>query len=110
MSKSKTSFESVDYEELDEPSDPGQEDTKRPDDFMSIIVDRMYKFDWVFLFIIALIFIIVISDAYGENVLRRFDGAIGKDDEVTTKGHMIQLGGLLAGSVVGRVLFAMAGL
>lgn len=108
-SKKKTTFETVDYEELDEPV-ADEPDMIRPDDFMSIFVDKLYNFDWVFLFIIAILFIIVLSDVYGETILRRIDGTFDKNDDITTKGHMVQLGGMLISSVIARFLFALAGI
>ena len=109
MSKSKTKFETIDYEELDEPIEEETQSDSRPDDFISILVGSLYKFDWVFLFIIAILFIIVISDVYAENVLRRFDGTFDKNDDITTKGYILQLTGLLIGAAFARITASIAG-
>lgn len=111
MSKNaKTSFEPLDYEELDvAPTNDDDDKSDRPDDFMGILVDKMYNFDWVLLILVAIIFLVVISDVYGEGVLRRIDGTFN-NDEITIKGHMMQLVGLISGSILGRALFAIVGI
>jgi hypothetical protein len=101
-----TSLQDLDYEDIitDHDDDP----TDRPDDFMTIIVDKLYGFDWILLLIIAVLFLVVISDIYAEGVLRRVDGTFN-NDEITTRGHLVQLAGLLSGSLLGRAFFAAVG-
>ncbi len=100
-------FETIDYEEIIEKD---SEKLDRPDDFMHIIVDKMYHFDWVILLAVALAFLFVISDIYNDNVVSRFAGAIGNDGNPTTYGYMIQTISLLIGTILGRILFAIGGL
>ncbi len=100
-------FETIDYEEIIEKD---SEKRDRPDDFMSIIVDKVYHFDWIILLAVALAFLFVISDIYNENVVARFNGAIGTDGNPTTYGYMIQTISLLIGTILGRILFALGGM
>ena len=100
-------FETIDYEEIASSKDSSKD---RPDDFMSVLVDRMYNFDWIILLAVALSFLFVISDIYNDNVVSRFAGAIGPDGNPTTKGYLIQTVSLLVGTILGRILFALGGL
>ena len=99
-------FDVIDYEDIDgKPKSSG-----RPDDFLGILVDKIYGFDWVILLAVALAFLFVISDIYNDTVVSRFPGAIGPDGNPTTKGYMIQTISLMIGTVLGRVLFTVGGL
>lgn len=100
-------FETIDYEEI---LDKDSVNKERPDDFMSVLVDKMYNFDWIILLAVALAFLFVISDVYNETVVARFAGAIGTDGNPTTYGYMIQTISLLIGTILGRILFAIGGL
>jgi hypothetical protein len=100
-------FETIDYEEI---LDKDSTSKERPDDFMSILVDKMYNFDWIILLAVALAFLFVISDIYNDNVVARFAGAIGSDGNPTSYGYMIQTVSLLIGTILGRIMFALGGL
>jgi hypothetical protein len=100
-------FDTIDYEEITTKEDAGSD---RPDDFMSVIVDKIYNFDWIILLAVALAFLFVISDIYNEAVVSRFKGAIGPDGNPTTYGYLIQDASLLIAAVIGRILFALGGL
>ena len=104
---SNTDFESLDYEEIED-AKPIKESNK-PDDFLSIIVDKVYAFDWIMLLAVAISFIFIISDLYNEQILNKFKGAINESQDVTTYGYMIQLCSLLIGTIVSKMLFSIAG-
>lgn len=100
-------FENVDYEEIT----TKEETTRsRPDDFMGIIVDKVYAFDWIILLAVAIAFIVVASDMYGEHVLSRFSGSLSPEGELTTYGYTLQLISLLIGTVLCRMGLALGGL
>lgn len=100
-------FETIDYEEIDTKPDATRD---RPDDFMSIIVDKVYAFDWIILLAVAISFIVVASDTYGDHVLGRFSGALTAEGELSTYGYILQLISLLIGTVLSRMGLALAGL
>ena len=95
-------FADLDYEEIDEikPSDD------RPDDFLSMMVNKVYNFDWYFLLAVAISFIIIVSDMYNEKVIHKIPGA-QRGGELTTRGYLMQLVSLLFGSVLFKVLFSV---
>lgn len=100
-------FDVIDYEEINSKEDAKRD---RPDDFLSIIVDKVYSFDWIILLAVALSFLFVISDMFNENVVSRFSGAIGTDGNPTTYGYIVQDASLLIMAVLGRIMFALGGL
>ena len=99
-------FETLDHEEIDEES---AQSTKKPDDFMSIIIDKVYEFDWIMLFCVAIAFIFIMSDLYDEHILSKVKGAMSENQEVTTYGYMVQLVSLLITVVISKILMSMAG-
>lgn len=96
-------FESVDYEELEEFTP--DEKSSRPDDFMSILTDKIYGFDWYMMLAVAIAFIFIVSDIYNDNVIHKIPGSVGDSGDLTTKGYMMQLISLLIGSLLFRILF-----
>lgn len=98
-------FETIDYEDLNEDTNSAAD--RKPDDFIGIIVDKVYGFDWIILLAIAIAYLFVVSDLYGEHILSRFNGAT-RDGEITTYGYVVQLCSLLIGTVIGRIMLGMA--
>ena len=96
-------FADIDFEDIE---DFSPESSDRPDDFMSIIVDKVYEFDWFMLLEVAIAFLVVVSNMYNERVLTQMPGAT-KNGELTTRGYMMQLVSLLVGSVMFKILFAV---
>lgn len=86
------------------------EDTKKTsnDDLMRMAVDSAYKFDWMLMFIVFIVFLVVISDVYADTVLSRVDNAL-KDGEPTVKGHLVQAAGLIVGTIISRLFIAFLG-
>jgi len=102
---STSDFEELDHEDIEE-EDPTK-DSKRPDDFMSIIIDKIYEFDWIMLFCVAIAFIFIMSDLYDEHILSKVKGAMNENQEVTTYGYMVQLISLLITTVISKMLMSM---
>ena len=94
-------FEDIGYEDEEAPS-------RRPDDFISMVVDNVYEFDWVMLFCVAISFIFIMSDIFNERVLSKIEGTITNSQEITTYGYMIQLVSLLIATVISKMMLSMA--
>ena len=81
---------------------------KKPDDLFSILVNVLYNFDWIIIVVVALAYILVMSDFYYDTVLSN-TGGLNDDNELTDRGYAVQLSGLLGGTVLGRMLFSLGG-
>lgn len=77
-----------------------------PDDFMSIIVDQIYNFDWLLLLCVAIAFIFIISDIFYENVLCKKSGSVDSNGDITNYGYMLQLVSLLITTIISRFFIA----
>lgn len=81
---------------------------KPPDDFLSIIVDKIYGFDWFMLLAVAISYLIIVSDLYQERVIQNIKNATGQSGDLTTFGYMFQLLSLLIGTIILRIMFGIA--
>lgn len=83
------------------------DDDSKPDDFMSIIVEKIYNFDWILLLCVAIAFIFVVSDIFYENVLCKKTGSVDINGDITNYGYMLQLITLLITTVASRFVIAI---
>lgn len=97
-------FADLDYEEIDDTV--SNETSSRPDDFMTIIVDQAYNFDWFMILAVAIAFLVVVSNTFNDHVIKRMPGGT-RNGELTTRGYMIQLISLLIGSILVKIFFSI---
>lgn len=76
----------IDFDEDDEP--------KKSDDFISIIMNTLSNIPYKMAFLLFLVFILIMSDIFHDYVLIQFDGAI-IEGRVSSYGHIIQGIGLV---------------
>lgn len=102
-----TSFIELDSEEINVKSDKPSSD--RPDDFLSIIVNEIYNFDWIFILAVIIAYLFVVSDTFNEYVISSFSGTHENNGELSTYGYIVQGSALIGVSILARILFAVAG-
>lgn len=82
---------------------------KKPDDFLQIFTNKIYEFDWVIIFCVAISYLLVVSDIFHDSVIYKFSGTKDGIGNLTTYGYIIQLLSLLIGTIISRAFLSMTG-
>lgn len=70
------------------------EEPKKSDDFISIIMNMLSNIPYKMAFLLFLVFILIMSDLFHDYILIQFDGAI-VEGRITSYGHLVQDLGLV---------------
>ena len=97
-----------DYEDYETLEDYNKQIKKKPDDFISLIINKAYEFDWLILLAIAIAYLFINLEIYDEFILNKVEGTKTPNGDITSYGYMIKLLSLLIGTLLSRFLFSIA--
>ena len=80
---------------------------EKPDDFLQILTNKIYEFDWMIIFCIAISYLFIVSDIFHENVIYKLDGTKDSIGNLTTYGYITQLVSLIIGTILSRALLSV---